>query len=371
MRSRAEEHEWKIIQSLLPAGWEEAAREHKAFRRARYTPDAGALLRLILFHAVNDSGLRETVAQARASGIAEMSQVALLKRLRTSGEWLSWIGAQICCGLREEPRVPEGLRIRAIDSTAVQGPASKGTEWRVHYALDLATLDCDWFELTDQHGAELLERTPMRKGDVILADRNYLRSEAVRAADAAKAHLLVRLRWRHTPMFDPQGGRFEALTHATSLQVGQVGDWPVKILLREGRTVRGRVVATKIPAPLAALTERRIVKNSKKKCYRPDPRTAEASHYVMLFTTLPAETLAAPAVLELYRSRWQIELAFKRHKQLLKLGRLPHKDPRAARGWIHAKLVVALLLESLYRNAGTLSPWGYDLSSVHSRTVSP
>ena len=79
----------------------------------------------------------------------------------------------------------------------------------------------------------------------------------------------------------------------------------------------------------------------------------------MVFTTLPEPQLAAPDILQLYRFRWQIELAFKRLKQLLKLGRLPHQDPRCARSWILAKLVVALLLETLYRNATTFSPWGY------------
>ena len=135
--------EWKVIESLLPADWRVAAREQGAFKRARYTADPAALLRLLLFHAVNDGGLRETVAQARASGIADMSQVALLKRLRTSGKWLAWIGAGLCRSLREEPRLPRGLRPRAVDSTTVQSPASKGTEWRVHYSLDLTTLTCD------------------------------------------------------------------------------------------------------------------------------------------------------------------------------------------------------------------------------------
>jgi hypothetical protein len=186
--------EWGVIETLLPAGWRQAARDQKAFQRARYTPDPACLLRLLLFHAVNDGGLRETVAQARAGGIAAMSQVALFKRLRSSGGWLAWLGAELCRVLREESRLPHGLRPRAIDSTTVQGPASKGTEWRVHYSLNLATLNCDWCEVTDAHGAELLERTPMQKGDVLLADRNYLRPAGVRAALAAGAHVLVRLR---------------------------------------------------------------------------------------------------------------------------------------------------------------------------------
>ncbi len=113
--------EWGVIERLLPAGWKKAAREKKAFQRARYITDPAPLLRLLLFHAVNDAGLRETVAQARASGIAEMSQVALLKRLRSSCPWLAWVGAELCRNLREEPRLPAGLRPRAVDSTTIQG----------------------------------------------------------------------------------------------------------------------------------------------------------------------------------------------------------------------------------------------------------
>ena len=86
----------------------------------------------------------------------------------------------------------------------------------------------------------------------------------------------------------------------------------------------------------------------------------------MTFTTLPAERLSGEGILELYRYRWQVELAFKRLKQLLSLGRLPHKDPRAAEAWILAKLVIALLLETLYRNARSISPWGYNVQQLAS-----
>lgn len=360
MRAAAAD-EWKVIEGLLPQGWREAAREQGAFRRARYTADPAALLRLLLFHAVNDGGLRETVAQARASGIAEMSQVALFKRLRTSGAWLSWLGAELARSLREQPRLPKELRPRAIDSTTVQGPASTGTEWRIHYSLDLASLNCDWIELTNAQGAELLERTPMRRGDVLLADRNYLRPLGVRAAVAAGAHVLMRLRWSHSALVDDRGQKFQALQHVKKLKVGHVEEWPVRMPVPAGKGVPGRVVATKLPAPVAAKAERRVTRNANRKGKDIDPRTLQAAHFVMIFTTLPERLLSARDVLELYRYRWQIELAFKRLKQLLKLGRLPHKTPEVAKAWILAKLVVALLLETLYRNARAISPWGYRL----------
>ena len=84
----------------------------------------------------------------------------------------------------------------------------------------------------------------------------------------------------------------------------------------------------------------------------------------MVFTTLPEELITPADVLELYRFRWQIELVFKRLKQLLRLGHLPHKDPVAAKSWILSKLVIALLLETLYRNARAFFPWGYSLEAL-------
>lgn len=351
--------EWGVVTDLLPPGWEQAARDLGAFRRARYLADPGSLLRLLLFHAINDCGLRETVAQARASGLAQISQVALLKRLRTAGPWLAWIGAELCRPWREAPRLPETMRVRAIDSTTVQGPASKGIEWRVHYSLELNSLHCDWFELADVHGGERLERTPMQPGDVLLADRNYLCADGVAAAHRAGAEVLIRMRWRHPRLLDRRGRSFEALDHVRALRTGRVGAWAVRLPVKGGSAIDGRVIAVRLPAPLAAQAVRRAERSSIRQGKHPDPRSIEAAQFVLLFTTLPESALAAGEVMELYRCRWQVELAFKRLKQLLKLGRLPHQDPVVAKAWIHAKLVVAMLLETLFRNARTFSPWGY------------
>jgi hypothetical protein len=251
-----------------------------------------------------------------------------------------------------------------VDGTTVQGPASKGIEWRLHFAIDLQTLNCDWYELTDAHGGELLDRTPVHAGDVLLADRNFLRPVSVGVVTQAGGHVLVRLRWRHPALQDPEGRPFVALDRARSLRVGEVGTWPVLLPVPEADSVPGRVIATRMPGPVGARAARRAERIAAKQGRRIDPRSVEAAHLIMVFTTLSDAQLATPDVLELYRCRWQIELTFKRLKQLLKLGRLPHKDPRAARSWILAKLVVALLLETLYRQAATLSPWGYSLPNL-------
>lgn len=354
--------EWAVIKELLPEGWSEAARELGAFRRSRYMKEPEELLRLLLFHAVNDGGLRNTVQQAKVAGIAEMSQVALLKRLRTSGDWLAWLGQGLCEKLRMQgPAVPHSLRPRAIDATGVQIPASKGSDWRIHYSLDLTSLQCDWHEVTTARGGEKLSRVPVREGDVLLADRAYMSPEGVAHVVSRGGHVLVRLRWNHSWMLDQKGKPFHALKRANRLKVRAVGDWPVTLVSEKTKPVDGRVIAVRLPKPLAEKSIRRASKEARRRSRNVDPRTLKAANFIMVFTTLSTDQLGGSDVLELYRCRWQVELAFKRHKQLLNLGSLPHKEPSAARSWILAKLVVALLLENLYRNAESFSPWGYPL----------
>jgi hypothetical protein len=156
-----------------------------------------------------------------------------------------------------------------------------------------------------------------------------------------------------------------ALDLARGLRAGRAGDWPVLLPLPDGARWPGRVVAMRLPAPLAERAREKARRAAAQKNRKVHPRTLEAAALVLLFTTLPADQLPAKAVLEWYRSRWQIELAFKWLKQLLELGRLPHRHPEAATGWIQAKLVVALLLETLYRNARIFSPWGHALEDAH------
>lgn len=362
--------EWKIIQKALPPGWEDQARSTGAFKRARYLKTPGDLLRVLLLHAVTDVGMRGTVAQARASGIASMSDVALLKRLRSSRIWLRWIAEELSRPMRSQDLSRSGMRVRAIDSTAVSGPSSKGTDWRLHYTFDLTSMTCDWHQLTDAHGAECLDRAPVARGDVLIGDRGYLNAGGIRHVVQKGGHLVVRMRWVHPEMTDVDGKPFQALRWLKRLRVGQVGEVPIQLVGETGSApLMGRIVAVKLPAPLAQKARKRIQAINRRKRRKTNPKTLIAAQYIFLFTTIPQELLSAKAILDLYRFRWQIELAFKRLKQILKLGRLPHNDPLAAESLILLKLIVALLLEVFYRNAAHFSPWGYTVSSPEEETA--
>ena len=94
------------------------------------------------------------------------------------------------------------------------------------------------------------------------------------------------------------------------------------------------------------------------------PRTLEFARYVIVFTTFPEPAFAASQVLQWYRTRWQVELVFKRFKSLAQLGHLPKYDDDSAKAWLYGKLLVALLVEKLTRHAVAVSPWGCRLETA-------
>ena len=53
------------------------------------------LLPVLLIHLAEGCSLRETAVRAAEGQLVEVSDVALLKRLKLSGEWFRWMGEQL------------------------------------------------------------------------------------------------------------------------------------------------------------------------------------------------------------------------------------------------------------------------------------
>ena len=138
-------------------------------------------------------------------------------------------------------------------------------------------------------------------------------------------------------------------------------------LQTEDSIVPGRVCAIRKSEHAVQQAHRRLQRRAVKKQNKLKPETFEYAKYVIVFTTLESESAAD--VLECYRLRWQIELAFKRMKAIAQLGHLPKHDERSARAWLYGKLLVALLTQKLIRLGRDISPWGYD--SKHSQATQP
>jgi hypothetical protein len=342
--------QWPDLRSLLPSGFdvEATARSRGAFTRARAVKDAETLLRLALAYGGCGMSLRECCVWAEATGVATLSDPALLKRL---GKASGWLGDLVASLLAEPSAVPggrwAGYRLRAIDASSICAPGADRTTWRLHAAYDLATGQIDHLELTDGHGAESLNRFPFQPGEIEIADRGYARPRDLRPVLDAGAHLIVRTGWNALSFSAADGAPFDLFAVLAGLSQDE-GESPVWIRERKGEDpLPMRLVFRRKSPQEAREAQKRLLKEARKRGKKPDPRSLEAAQYILLLTSLPAETFPAGEVLALYRLRWQIELAFKRFKSLAGLGQLPAKDPELARTWIHARLITILLAERI------------------------
>jgi hypothetical protein len=354
--------DWDHVCQLLPAGWQEQAHLLGALRRARGFPDAAVLLRTLLVHLAGCCSLKEAVTNAKIAGWCDVSAVALFKRLCAAGDWLRWMAVQLW-QRHPTPALPNGYRVRAIDATTVSVPGSVGTDWRLHFGINLETLQCDFFEVTDAHGGETFRRIPVAVGDLLLGDRVYATPPGIAHVVGAGGHVLARVNHKALPLFDFSGKPLRLAERLRSVRVGQCRQWSA--LVRHGESdYRGRLVAVKRSRWSACLERRALRKRAAKKQKRLSRATLFLAGYFYVWTDVPAAVLDAAGVLNWYSCRWQIELCFKRMKSILKVGELPKTREDSCRAWLHGKLLVALLLERLLDEAEHFSPWGYELESA-------
>ena len=82
------QEDWEVLLSFLPRNWEVLALRHGALKGLRKKKSAEHLLRVLLLHFGCGHSLQETVVRARQAELAELSAVALRKRLKKSKDWL-------------------------------------------------------------------------------------------------------------------------------------------------------------------------------------------------------------------------------------------------------------------------------------------
>ncbi len=335
---------------------EASARGAGALVRRRNVGDAATLLRLALAHGPGGLSLRSAAAWAGISGVAQLSDVALRRRLRGACAWLGQIaGALLSARSPARGGIP-GRRLRIMDGSCIGHAGADRTIWRLHAAYDPAMASFTDLELTGADAGEGFGRFTFSKGDLAVGDRGYAKPPGLQHVLAAGADFLVRVGWNSLRMTNPDGARIDLASLYGTLSPGQVIDVPVVLT----RSSRGPARSTRplFPARLVIMrqheaTVARAVREARRKHSKKPPHrallpmTLASAGFLMVLTSLPPDVATPDRVMAIYRLRWQIELAFKRLKSGLGIHRLVAREPVMARSWLLAHLILALLIEDV------------------------
>jgi uncharacterized protein YegP (UPF0339 family) len=354
------EFQWPYLMSFL-GGTENVnklAYGTGAFVRPRKIDNPEDLLRLLLLRCACERSLQDTAAIAAESGLADVSDAALVKRFAKASGWLGALVGEVLT--ERQASVAAEWRIRLVDATTVSRAGSKGTDHRVHLSINLANNHIDAFELTSAKGGETLDRFVVRPGEIMIADAGYAHREALARVARQRGSFIVRFAWSNFPLETMEGKPFELMQALEGLPEAKAGDFPVTFRAADGQVIAARVVAIRKSEPAASAARKRLLKERSKKSRKVDIRTLQFASYIFVLTNLPVD-LSADSVLELYRFRWQIEMKFKTLKSLLHLDDVPARTDEALKVYVLAKMLVALLIDALIERAESFSPWGYPI----------
>ena len=348
------QEEWTSLLGLVSEAidLEASARQCGALQRRRKIDSAQTLLRLALVYGPGGQSLSDTATWAALEGIADLSKTALLYRIRDSADWLAQVASALLAkrsGGGTVGRTWLGRRVRLVDGSSIT-TRGVGQDWRLHAVYDLGAQRFDQLELTSKSQGEGLQRMMPAPGDLIIADRAYTRPQGLGHVRAAGADFLVRLGARSLRLQNLDGTAFD-LKAALQQSIAQGGiDQEILILngsAKEWTPLTARLVILAKPPQAAKSSRTSALRASQRGGHRSDPLSLEAAEHLMLITSIPTDQASPEQLMDVYRLRWQIELAFKRLKTLLHIDRLPAKEPRLAKAWLSAHLIAALLIEDI------------------------
>ena len=211
-------------------------------------------------------------AWAEVAGVAHLSDVALLNRLRGAAGWLGEIvGALLTERLSGTAASADGDRLRLIDATTLSHRGSRQTDWRLHVCCRLGPRpQIEQVELSDGHGSESLRRFARAPGDIEIGDRGYARAADLAAVVEVGGDFIVRTGWGSVGLRRPDGTPFDLFAALDRLPEHGIAEVAAAVTLKRAGTplLPVRLVMLRLPEAAAERNRGRARRRAASKARR-------------------------------------------------------------------------------------------------------
>lgn len=301
-------------------------------RRRKFTPSSLAQTFILAFLKNPKASCENIACMAVATGI-EVSAQAIEQRYSAELELFFKLMFQkmtqlvVASEYTLAPILERFTEVILIDSSSITLPDSQqphyqgcgGTYGRGKAALKLQTeldirngsLRCVQVEHgRAPDGASSRQHTPQVVGSLRIADLGYFNIPVLEQIDDSSAYFLTRL--QHNVKIYVDGIKHDLVSWLNSQQQGVV-DCRIELGLKDRFACR--LIAYRVPKEIANRRRQKLITASRSKTGRqPSAGSLAACGWEFMVTNLSEEQLSVTEAIVMYRTRWQIELLFKRWK---------------------------------------------------------
>ena len=329
----------------MPEGYQQACYETKAIERKRTVQTPEELLVMCLYY-IYGASLVETSQLAGMNGTGKISDVAFMKRFTKSNAWFQWITGNIkpekMCRY-QKPEILKQYNVTAIDASDVYTKGAVKQAWHLHYALDLFSLNCQQYKITEEKTGETLKNFEIKENDLIIAGRAYATITGMEYCLGNGGDFILRIRNKAFNLYNAERKQVLLTDWLETLDGGASS---ALFYYRDSQKNYKPVRICALPKTEEEIKkeEKKLKKKESRKQIKISDDTKFPHRYTFVATSLP-ETFTAEDILAIYRLRWQVELVFKRYKSILGAGSVPVKTKEATEAWLNGKMMLALLIE--------------------------
>ena len=308
----------KKILPFLPNCLDELARQTGAIQRKRGIDSAIDLLKILFLYACSNISFRLLAAASCALGICNISDTALRKHFTKSANFLHEILNSMLSSFLPKADISVFGKIKnvlLVDASVVRQDGKNQEQQRIHTCYSLNKNRMCEVKVTDKHTAESLTHFSFKKDDLVIADAGYGTAHNYIYAQEQQADVILRITPKNFCLYDVDGNKISLIEklkeaekkHAEIMDIFGFCKYKTK-------TAFVRVIAKKLPKEEAEKARKRKKNTASRKQNQITEDTLFCAGWIVVITSLGIE-YCGEEILYLYRSRWQVELLFKRFKQ--------------------------------------------------------
>ena len=307
-----------IILPHLPQQMDGMAKRTGALHRKRGVCSCVDLLRMLFPYASSNFSFRILAAAACALGISAISDTAWRKRFSKAAPFLREILHSLLSAFLPATDIFafDGVKnVLLVDASVIRQNGKQQHQQRIHLCYSLDENRMKQVKVPDQHTAESLAHFSMKKGDLVMVDAGYGTAQNFIYAQEQGADVILRITPKNFCLYDAQGEKI-SLTALMKEAEEKHREWiDVSDYCKyKGKTGFVRVIAHRLSDGQAAKARKRKIRKASKNQRQIQAETLFSAGWITVVTSLGAE-YSGEEILHLYRSRWQVELLFKRFKQ--------------------------------------------------------